>query len=103
MALKYDETVAYRDIQLRWLALEDSRCPIGVTCVWAGQTVVTLAVTRDDASPLELSLLTRAMRPPEASSAFGYELRLLGVDPHPREGVTPARGDYTARLEISSP
>ena len=32
--------------------------------------------------------------------AFGFELQLVGVEPHPKQGQTPERGDYVARISI---
>ncbi len=103
LELRFDETAAYEDLELRWLELEDSRCPIGVVCVWAGQIVVTLEAARAVEVPVEVELVLRVGSEPESAPAFGYTLRLQGVDPHPKEGVTPERGDYVARVEIAGP
>jgi hypothetical protein len=103
IALRYDKTVEYGELELRWRALEDSRCPIGVTCVWAGQMLATIEIAKRDEAPLEVELLRRTGREPVVSRAFGYELRLLEVEPHPKENVTPSRGDYVMRIEIASP
>lgn len=103
IALRFDQTAEYRDLALRWLDLEDSRCPTGVTCVWAGQIVATVEVARGDEGPVELELLLRIGDPAETKRAFDHELRLLGVDPHPRHGVTPERETYVAHIEISEP
>ena len=72
-----------------------------MTCVWAGQTVVTVEVWRGDEERLELELLRRAGRDPEPARALGRQLRLINVEPHPKEGITPARGDQVARIEIA--
>ena len=101
--LRYDETANYQELTLRWLKLEDSRCPIGVTCVWAGQMLATVEIAEGNEAPLEVELLRRAGREPVVTQAFGYELRLLTVEPHPKENVTPARGDYVMRVEIARP
>lgn len=101
--LRFDETAKHRDLELRWIELEDSRCPIGVACVWAGQIVATVEVARGEEESVELDLVHRIKGPPATSRAFGYELRLLGVDPHPKQGTTPERSDYIARIEIAEP
>lgn len=101
--LRFDETVQFQDLELRWLALDDSRCPIGVTCVWEGQIVATVEVTRGAEDPVQLELVLRAGIEPKASRAYDHELILRGVDPHPKEGVTPDRTDYLARIEIVDP
>ena len=101
--LRFDVTIEHQGLDLRWLEIEDSRCPTGVVCIWAGQTVVTLEVARGEDGPVELKLVRRAGREPETARALDHELRLLEVDPHPKEGVTPERGDCLARIEIVAP
>jgi hypothetical protein len=101
--LHFDETTEHQDLKLRWLELDDSRCPIGVVCIWAGQTVVTLEVVRGEDGPAELELLRRAGREPETAKVFDHELRLLEVEPHPKEGITPNRSQYVLRIEIAEP
>lgn len=101
--LRYDETASYRDVSLRWLELADSRCPIGVSCIWAGQLLATVEVVHGVQGNMKVELLRRVGREAEISHAFGYELRLLDVDPHPKEGVTPVRGDYVLYMDITKP
>ena len=101
--LRFDETVASRGLELRWLEIDDSRCPTGVTCVWEGQVVVSLEVARGEDGPIEVELLNQPGSEPEAARAFDHDLRLLGVEPHPKHGVETPRGDYLARLEIAEP
>ena len=101
--LRFDETVEYQDLELRWLELDDSRCPIGVTCVWEGQIVATVEVARGAEGSAELELVLRAGTESETSRAFDHELVLRGVDPHPKDGVTPERSDYVVRIEIAEP
>ena len=98
--LRYDETIAYRDLEMRWLDLQDSRCPIGVTCVWAGQMIATVEVVHITQGTIQVELLRRAGREPEVSYAFDYDLRLLDVRPHPKENVTPDRSEYVMHIEI---
>lgn len=102
--LRFDEIKQAGDLELRWLDINDSRCPIGVTCIWEGQVVVRLEVRRaPDETPIELELVLRAGLAAEPGKAFGVEVFLRDVEPHPKEGVTPARGDYVATLEIVGP
>jgi hypothetical protein len=101
--LRFDETVAYQDLELRWLRLDDSRCPIGVTCVWEGQIIATVEVARGAEGSVELELRLQVGIEPETSRAFDHELVLQGVAPHPKDGVTPERSDYVARIEIVDP
>jgi len=61
--------------------LEDSRCPIDVTCIWAGIAEVSLRVAVSG-SERELSLSTS---PPENSAVFeNYKFWLIRLRPVPR-------------------
>ena len=100
--LKYDQVGHYQDMELRWIDLQDSRCPIGVNCVWAGQMLATVEITKSDEPPIQVKLLRRAGREPEVSRAFGHELRLLEVEPHPKNGVTFARNDFRMQLTVTA-
>lgn len=99
--LRFDETVDVQELKLRWLEVQDSRCPIGVTCIWEGQVVVTLEVVRDEEGPVMVELVHRGGRQTQPARAFEHDISLLGVDPHPRDGVTPERSDYVAHLRIA--
>lgn len=103
IALRYDVTVDYGDLSLRWLTLADSRCPIGVTCVWGGHMLATVEVTHATQGAAEIELLRRAGREPEVAHAFGWEFRLQNVSPHPKDGVKPDRANYVMRVEIRKP
>lgn len=102
VVLRFDAPVQYRDLELRWLKLEDSRCAIGLACVWAGQMLAVLAVSRDGGAAVELNLRTQVGREPEISTAFGYEFSLVDVEPHPKNNVTISRSEQRLRLLVSS-
>jgi hypothetical protein len=104
VGIRFDEIVTYADLELRWLEVEDSRCPIGDNCFWEGDVKVTLEATRTGKrgkGPVEFRLTLHARREPGAVSVYGYELGLLDVAPLPRAGVIPERSDYMAEIGIS--
>ena len=77
---------------------EDSRCPIGVTCVWAGDAVV--AITVDGSGGTETVEL-------HTNSSFdvevildGHTLGLVELTPVPREGSTIEADQYQATLVL---
>ena len=82
---------------------EDSRCPRGVDCVWAGQVVVVLDVTQNGqaSSPIKLTL-GGAGRTANAASAqaSGQTVQLMAVDPYPQAGKNIAPADYRVMLEV---
>ncbi|HEX8242265.1 MAG TPA: hypothetical protein VF541_02170 [Longimicrobium sp.] len=78
--------------------LEDSRCPVGVQCVRAGEgrIQVSLHAAGRDASVVVLS--TDPPNPQRAS--YGeYEVELRGLEPRPRQ--IAASPIYTAMLRVT--
>lgn len=72
---------------------EDSRCPVDVTCVWAGRAVVALAISAGSgASTIELEV-------GQWREVEGLRLAATALDPQPREGQEIPPEDY--RLELS--
>ena len=86
LELRFDQSVVYQDLELRLLSLDDARCPTGITCVWAGQMMVTLELLSRGDGPVEVELLRKVSREPVVVQAYEYELRLRGVEPLPRAG-----------------
>jgi hypothetical protein len=77
----------------------DSRCPVDVTCVWEGDAVVVVTVIEGDQA-VRHELHTSGRFSPEAE-AGGYRVRLVELAPVPRQGVSPAPGDYRATLAVT--
>ncbi len=86
--------------ELEWLRFEDSRCPIGVNCAWAGEARVTLVVREPGAEPreVELGLPPRSEDPPV--HAGGHALELVAVEPYPVHPVEVADEDRLARVRL---
>jgi hypothetical protein len=80
--------------------VQDSRCPRGVTCVWAGQAVVEVRVGGGEApaEPVHLAVGTAA---PE-TVAGALRLTALGLDPWPRAEAATRPEDYRLRLAIAA-
>ena len=79
---------------------EDSRCPVDVTCVWAGNAVVVLQVGGDQpATAVELNTTVE----PKHAAVEGLELELRSLEPSPRSGETLSERNYRARLRFVSP
>lgn len=100
--LRYDQTVIHDGLELRLLDIGDSRCPTGVVCIWEGQAEVRVEVARGSDASVEVQLTLRAGHDAEKAVAHGHLLRLLAVDPYPKEGKTTPREAYVARIEIQA-
>ena len=47
ITLGIEQVTNYQNLELRLVDIEDSRCATGVTCIWAGQLIVTLEVSNE--------------------------------------------------------
>ncbi len=79
---------------------EDSRCPVDVTCVWAGNAQVLLEVTSGKTSEqIKLNSNARSQAADEGKYA-GYKIKLIRVDPVPNSKQKIAAADYSATLVV---
>jgi hypothetical protein len=90
--------------------VNDSRCPVDATCVWAGTATINLAFKPAGASDeLEvLAVLPGGVSPDDVASlipvdADGYRITLTRLDPVPRtdarEGAAGGSARATLRIE----
>ena len=82
---------------------EDSRCPKGVNCIWAGNARVMLQVGKANGAPVKLELNTN---PREATDGAGngygqYLIKLVEVAPYPVAEQTIRPGSYVVTLIVS--
>jgi hypothetical protein len=88
------------EIQFNSVA-EDSRCPRGVNCVWAGNAKVLLKIKRDAGKPADVELNTNIN--PKTSRYSEYELRLKELRPYPEADATIKSSDYEVTLTVHKP
>jgi len=79
---------------------EDSRCPKGVNCIWAGSARVMLHVSKTTGKPVKLELNTNAANTAEGSYGL-YQIKLVEVAPYPVDGQTIEPRSYEATLVVS--
>ena len=78
---------------------EDSRCPEGVTCVWAGNGKVVLKLSKARRRAATMSLNTTL--DPKQDDYRGYDVKLVSLSPHPKKNVPIRKKDYVATLIVS--
>ncbi|HEV7904041.1 MAG TPA: hypothetical protein VGO96_09380 [Pyrinomonadaceae bacterium] len=96
--------VAEQGLSVKFVSVpEDSRCPTGVNCIWAGNVRVQLQVTKAKSKPVkvELSLNPRDFPDGEAADCGNYKIKLVKVDPYPVADQQLKPGDYAATLSIT--
>lgn len=92
------EVVGKGGVKIAFVELvEDSRCPVDVECVWAGNAKIKIRVTKNGKSRVfELNSMTTAQPP----SYAGYRFKLKSLSPELRSNVRVNRNAYEATIEM---
>jgi hypothetical protein len=94
-------TVGAHKLKLRFAAvLEDSRCPEGVQCVWAGNARVRLELSGARGRPAATITLNTTTEPREITYA-NYTIKLTNLAPRPVRDRAPQARDYVATFVVS--
>jgi hypothetical protein len=85
--------------------LHESRCPVDVVCIRAGDAVISVVVKRGsgDGPEKEYQLHTGPDgAPSEVEVAPNRMLKLLALEPLPRSGVNQGSSEYRATLRVTA-
>ncbi len=88
------------DLTVHWLSVNDSRCPTGVQCVWAGRVTVEVEVSGSTSEAEVVSLSSPVPAGEKPPLALGYRISLVSVNPYPQSGKEARESDYVAILEL---
>lgn len=78
--------------------LEDSRCPEGVDCLWAGNARIALELYFNDKEPLKIEMDTNG---PKSTVEFeGGAITIVSLDPYPKADTQIDRSAYKVSLQI---
>jgi len=83
--------------------VSDSRCPKGVTCVWAGEARVLVDIYEDGKFKEEKMLIINGNNI-SINFSFGdkeYAISAPQLYPYPAANATISKGDYILDLQIS--
>jgi hypothetical protein len=78
--------------------VDDSRCPEGVDCIWAGNGKITLTVRKGTSKSIMFELNTTTE--PKSFTYQGYEITLVRLAPYPKKDVKIKKGAYVATLVV---
>ena len=79
---------------------EDSRCPRGTQCAWAGDAAASFTLQKPPAAMLQRTLHTNG-RFERQIEIDGFVVRLEDVKPYPKDGAAIAPGDYRVTVVIT--
>ena len=96
--IRVGETISVEGTLIKFaLVVSDSRCPMDAICVWEGDAAVQVSVQKG--SDTQMMQLHTTLEP-HSSTAHGYKIELLSLNPYPRAS-TPTRPDsYSAWFRI---
>ncbi len=84
----YSLTITFKSV------LEDSRCPTGAECVWAGNAKIVIEVSQTD---IELNTTLE----PKQAGYLAYSIQLLAVNPYPKLNEQLQPEDYSIKLIVT--
>jgi hypothetical protein len=104
------ETVVLRPGESTWIikaglfltfekVVQDSRCPTGAVCVWAGDGEVQLSVQQAGGVTMDYRLHTNL--DPKAVEVDVWRISLKKLDPYPVLGATIDPAAYIVTLEVT--
>lgn len=91
--------IVLKGVAIKFLeVVEDSRCPTGVDCIWAGRAIVTVEVTAQGEKQLT-TLLFGEVRPGEEKntnifSSTDFAINGLTLNPYPTSETMGAEKEY---------
>jgi hypothetical protein len=80
-------------------AIEDSRCPKGVSCIWEGDAVVKIRLEMPNTSPSNNTLHTNKRFASEIEHG-GARIVLIDVTPYPSASAQPRDDDRRVTLSL---
>jgi hypothetical protein len=78
----------------------DSRCPGGVTCVWAGEVNCDVTVTYKGSSA-DITLTQSGLTEPPAEETYQEYRLIFSVEPYPEAGKQISPADYRLILTVN--
>lgn len=102
VTLRVGETTFVDNIEIGFGAvIEDSRCPVDVACVWAGNAQASLGVgpPRGTQGPTQQVLLNTT-EGAQSGEAWGLRVTLVELTPDPRSTQSIPPENYTVRLKV---
>jgi hypothetical protein len=79
---------------------QDSRCPRGTQCAWAGDAAAAFTLQKPPAAAVHRTLHTHG-RFERQAEIDGFVVRLEDVKPYPKDGGSIAPDDYRATLVVT--
>jgi hypothetical protein len=101
LAVGGSRQIAGTEVTLTVRAVEDSRCPKGVTCVWAGDAAIELRVTGPRTASVSYTLHTNDESARRVEHD-GLRIQLVSLTPEPAGDEKPRQEEYRVTLLVGA-
>jgi hypothetical protein len=92
--------ISGEDLKIAFVSvMDDSRCPEGATCVWAGNGRAHFTASNSKGDCVEFDLNT--MLTPGEYDFGKYKIKLANLSPHPSIKHQPKPDEYVATLVVT--
>jgi len=99
--MKPDDVMTLDGLRVTFEGVEnDSRCPAGETCIWAGDAAAAFTFEKAPAAPTHRTLHTNGRYERQADYE-NFVIRLDDIKPYPKTGASIARSDLRATLVVT--
>ena len=100
--VRVGQIVIVDGIRVRFTGVEnDSRCPMDVVCVWAGDAVANFSVELDcECRAAVIPLALHVNLEPRSGTAYGHRVELRGLLPYPNSTSEIKPEAYSAWVRI---
>lgn len=95
LEIKFGETVSYENLTFYFYDIEDSRCPLDVTCFWEGRVLPMIHINNEThkiGGGHAIGIPLTFFDP--------YTITVINVEPHP---ISTEKPDYVVTLDITKP
>jgi len=102
LAPGHPANITAESLTIELLSVKDDRCPVGVSCIWAGHAAVTLQVSKPGMTTQTIAVGSEApahMRLPYDAAFGNYRLHLVKLEPGNTQSPTTA---YRATISVST-
>ena len=100
LAIGQSASITGENLKIHFIeVVGDSRCPQGVTCIWAGEASSLIEITYSKSTYRKVLTQPGLSEPPQTD--FQQYKITFDLLPYPREGERIESKDYRLQLEIS--
>ena len=94
-------TITFKDV------LEDSRCPVGVTCVWAGRAKISVEISDEENKLMEKNLIFGEIMQGESNDMVLFtennsQVIGLKLNPYPNSGEQATERSYVLLVYVEN-